>query len=245
MRRLQRYTYQADVNMRPGKLVLIAACCGAVPAILANLYSLGLIAFVVLPLGCAVPFAVIAMRRTRRFKAFEKLFPDAIDLLGRAVRAGHSFSTSIEVIANEVAEPVAGEFRKVYEEQKYGLSTRDALLNLVERVPLVDVRFFVAAVVLQRESGGNLGELLDKLAYLVRERFKILRQVRVYTAQGRVSMIILMAFPFALAGALTLLSPTYLQPLFSDPLGHIFIAAGLVMMTLGFLLLQKIIHIKV
>jgi tight adherence protein B len=245
MQRLQRYIYQADLSILPGKLLLIAACCGAAPALIANLYLPGALPAAALVLGCAAPFGYLAMLRARRFKAFEKIFPDAIDLLARAVRAGHSFSSSLEVIASEVADPVASEFRQVYEQQKYGLATRDALLNLVERVPSVDVRFFVAAVVLQRESGGNLGELLDKLSYLIRERFKILRQVRVYTAQGRLSMVILMSFPFGLAAALSVLNPGYLRPLMTDPLGHVFIGIGLVMMTVGFLVLQKIIHIKV
>jgi tight adherence protein B len=245
MRRLQRYIYQADLSILPGKLLLIAACCGAFPALVVNLYWPGLIPLFVLLIGCAAPFGVLAVRRGRRFRAFEQLFPEAIDLLARAVRAGHSFSSSLEVIANELGDPVASEFRQVYEQQKYGLAARDALLNLVDRVPLVDVRFFVAAVVLQRESGGNLGELLDKLSYIIRERFKILRQVRVYTAQGRLSMVILMAFPFALAGALSVVTPGYLRPLLTDPLGHTFIAIGLIMMTLGFFVLQKIIHIKV
>jgi len=115
---------------------------------------------------------------------FEEKFPEAIDTLARAVRAGHAFTTALEMIANEVAEPVAREFRQLFEEQKFGLPVRDALMNLTERVPLVDVKFFVTAVMLQRETGGNLAEILDNLSYVIRERFKILRQVRVHTAQG-------------------------------------------------------------
>ena len=133
--------------------------------------------------------------RTKRFQKFEEKFPEAIDTLARAVRAGHAFTTALEMIANEVAEPVAGEFRQLYEEQKFGLPVRDALLNLADRVPLVDVKFFVTAVMLQRETGGNLAEILDNLSYVIRERFKILRQVRVHTAQGRLTMVLLMALP--------------------------------------------------
>ena len=125
------------------------------------------------------------IRRTKRFEKFEELFPEAIDTLARAVRAGHAFTTALEMITDEVADPVAGEFRQLYEEQKFGMPVRDALLNLTERVPLVDVKFFVTAVMLQRETGGNLAENLDNLSYVIRERFKIQRQVRVYTAQGR------------------------------------------------------------
>ena len=113
----------------------------------------------------------------------------------RAVRAGHAFTTALELIANELSEPIASEFRKLFEEQKFGLPVRDALLNLTERVPLVDVKFFVTAVMLQRETGGNLAEILDNLSYMIRERFKIMRQVRVYTAQGRSTMMLLMGMP--------------------------------------------------
>ena len=144
-------------------------------------------------LGFFLPYAYASHMRTKRFQKFEEKFPEAIDTLARAVRAGHAFTTALEMIANEVAEPVAGEFRQLYEEQKFGLPVRDALLNLADRLPLVDVKFFVTAVMLQRETGGNLAEILDNLSYVIRERFKILRQVRVHTAQGRLTMVLLMA----------------------------------------------------
>src|SRR5262249_23470795 len=129
--------------------------------------------------GALIPYSYASYRRTKRFQKFEEMFPEAIDTLARAVRAGHAFTTALQLIANEVGEPIASEFRKLYEEQKFGLPVRDALLNLTERIPLVDVKFFVTAVMLQRETGGNLAEILDNLSYVIRERFKILRQVRV------------------------------------------------------------------
>ena len=146
-------------------------------------------------LGFFIPYAYASHMRTKRFQKFEEKFPEAIDTLARAVRAGHAFTTALEMIANELAEPVAGEFRQLYEEQKFGLPVRDALVNLTERIPLVDVKFFVTAVMLQRETGGNLAEILDNLSHIIRERFKILRQVRVHTAQGRLTMVLLMALP--------------------------------------------------
>ncbi len=146
-------------------------------------------------LGALLPYSYASYTRGKRFQKFEELFPEAIDTLARAVRAGHAFTTAIEMIANEVSEPIASEFRKLFEEQKFGMPVRDALLNLAERVPLVDVKFFVTAVMLQRETGGNLAEILDNLSYMIRERFKILRQVRVFTAQGRLTMLLLMALP--------------------------------------------------
>ena len=130
-------------------------------------------------LGGFLPYSYASYRRTKRFQKFEELFPEAIDTLARAVRAGHAFTTALELIANELSEPVASEFRKLFEEQKFGLPVRDALMNLAERVPLVDVKFFVTAVMLQRETGGNLAEILDNLSYVIRERFKIMRQVRI------------------------------------------------------------------
>jgi tight adherence protein B len=245
VRRLQMMLMQAGLQMRAGKLILICACSGAFLAVVVNFFLPGWLAFIALLMGCMVPLAVVAQLRARRFAKFEKLFPEAIDLLGRAVRAGHSFSTSLELIADEVNDPVGGEFRKLFDEQKFGLPMRDALANLVERVPLVDVRLFVLSVLVQRENGGNLAEVLDKISYVIRERFKIQRQVRVYTAQARLTMVILMAMPFIMAVLMTLVSPQYLRVLVTDPIGHNLIGLGLVMMTCGFFILRKIARIRV
>jgi tight adherence protein B len=183
--------------------------------------------------------------RTRRFQKFEAKFPEAIDTLARAVRAGHAFTTALEMIANEVSEPVAGEFRQLYEEQKFGLPVRDALLNLADRIPLVDVKFFVTAVMLQRETGGNLAEILDNLSYVIRERFKILRQVRVHTAQGRLTMVLLMALPPTIVVLMLMLNPGFIRPLFTDPLGHALIVGGITLQTMGYFVIRRIIRIQV
>jgi tight adherence protein B len=161
------------------------------------------------------------------------------------VRAGHAFTTALELIANELSEPVASEFRKLFEEQKFGLPVRDALMNLAERVPLVDVKFFVTAVMLQRETGGNLAEILDNLSYVIRERFKIMRQVRVYTAQGRLTMMLLMGLPPVIVVTMLLTSPAFIHPLFADPIGHALVVAGIVLQTLGYFVIRKIIQIQV
>ena len=148
------------------------------------------------------------------------------------------------MIASEIADPVASEFRKLFEEQKFGLPVRDALVNLTERVPLVDVKFFVTAVMLQRETGGNLAEILDNLSYVIRERFKIMRQVRVHTAQGRMTMMLLMGLPPSLchhAGH----EPQFIRPLFDDPIGHMLIVVGITLQTLGYFVIRKIIQIQV
>ena len=156
-------------------------------------------------------------RRTKRFEKFEELFPEAIDTLARAVRAGHAFTTALELITNEIAEPVAGEFRQLFEEQKFGMPVRDALMNLTDRMPLVDVKFFVTAVMLQRETGGNLAEILDNLSYVIRERFKIQRQVRVYTAQGRLTMALLMGMPPIIVVVMLVLNPEFHSPAVRGP----------------------------
>jgi tight adherence protein B len=244
--RLQQRLSQAGLTTRPGKFLLMALL-GAV--------GMGFLAFsftrtsgtamIAALAGGAAPFLYVSFRRGRRFRKFEEKFPEAIDLLGRSTRAGHAFTTSLELIATELAEPISGEFKKLFEEQKFGLPLRDALLNLSERVPLIDVRFFVTAVLLQRETGGNLAEILDKLAYTIRERFKILRQVRVFTAQGRMTLMLLMALPPGLVLAMALLNGDFIEPLFTDPLGHWLIALGVAMQSTGFFLIRRIINIKV
>ena len=195
--------------------------------------------------AATLPYSYASYRRTKRFQRFEELFPDAIDTLARAVRAGHAFTTALELIANEIAEPIASEFRKLFEEQKFGLPVRDALMNLTERVPLVDVKFFVTAVMLQRETGGNLAEILDNLSYVIRERFKIMRQVRVYTAQGRLTMMLLMGLPPIIVVVMLTTNPAFIRPLFADPIGHTLVVGGIVLQTIGYFVIRKIIQIQV
>src|SRR5580693_295454 len=169
---LQTFLEQADVKSRAGNVLLLCLLSGAGLGLVVLLFSgFPQFAWLGLILGAFLPYAYANYKRTKRFSKFEELFPEAIDTLARAVRAGHAFTTALELIANELAEPVASEFRKLFEEQKFGLPVRDALMNLAERVPLVDVKFFVTAVMLQRETGGNLAEILDNLSYVIRERF--------------------------------------------------------------------------
>jgi tight adherence protein B len=244
--RLQRFLSQADMKVRAGKFLTICLLVGAIFGMVTMLWShSALLTIIAVVIGVMIPFFYTSSRRTRRFHNFEALFPEAIELLGRAVRAGHAFPTALELIANELGEPVSGEFRKLFEEQKFGLPVRDALLNLAERMPIVDVKFFVTAVMLQRETGGNLAEILDKLSYVIRERFKILRQVRVYTAQGRLTMMILMALPPLLVVMLMFVNRDFISVLFTDPIGHVLLAIGIIFQTIGFFLIRKIIQIQV
>ena len=194
---LQKRLTQADIPVRAGDYLMFSALSGLLAA--GILFVVGeenpVFAWVGLLAGLFLPYSYASYRRNKRFEKFEELFPEAIDTLARAVRAGHAFTTALEMIYAEVREPVAGEFRVLLEEQKFGLPARDALMNLVDRVPLVDVKFFVTAVMLQRETGSNLAELLDNLSYVIRERFKTMRQVRVYKAQGRLTTFLLMGLP--------------------------------------------------
>jgi tight adherence protein B len=244
--RLQLLLQQADLKLRPGKFLLLCACCGGAGFSLVDwLIPSFKLALLGLAVGLAIPVAYVFHRRTQRFRKFEQLFPQAIELLVRSTRAGHPFTSALEMIGNELEEPVASEFRRINEEQKFGLPVREALLNLVDRVPLLDVKFMVTTLMLQRETGGNLAEILEKLAYVIRERFRILRQVRVYTAQGRLTMMILMALPPGILLIMSITSPEFLKPLFNDPIGQYLIVAGVLLQTAGFFLIRRIIEIKV
>ncbi|HXY15682.1 MAG TPA: type II secretion system F family protein [Terriglobales bacterium] len=252
MANFQNFLEQANLRVRAGNLliycVISAVLAGGVGLMLAGSLppdQAFLFVMVGAIVGGLIPFSYASYRRTKRFQKFEELFPDAIDTLARAVRAGHAFTTALELIANEIAEPVAGEFRMLFEEQKFGLPVRDALMNLTERMPLVDVKFFVTAVMLQRETGGNLAEILDNLSYVIRERFKIMRQVRVYTAQGRLTMALLMGLPPVIVVVMLMTSPAFIRPLFADPIGHTLIVSGIVLQTLGYFVIRKVIRIQV
>jgi len=243
---LQKMLAQADMSLRVTNFLGISALTGVAATIITYVLSKRVeVAWIALLVGFVLPYSYASIRRNKRFEKFEELFPEAIDTLARAVRAGHAFTTALEMITAEVSEPVSGEFRQLYEEQKFGMPVRDALLNLTERMPLVDVKFFVTAVMLQRETGGNLAEILDNLSYVIRERFKIQRQVRVYTAQGRLTMALLMGMPPIIVTTMLLLNPSFIRPLFSDPIGHFLLVAGITLQTIGYFVIRKIIRIQV
>ena len=193
---LQTLLEQADVKSRAGNVLLLCLLSGAGLGLIVLLFSgFPQFAWLGLLFGAFLPYSYANYKRSKRFRKIRGTFSRGHRHPGPRVRAGHAFTTALELIASEIAEPVASEFRKLYEEQKFGLPVRDALINLTERMPLVDVKFFVTAVMLQRETGGNLAEILDNLSYVIRERFKIMRQVRVHTAQGRMTMMLLMGLP--------------------------------------------------
>ena len=252
MANFQIFLEQADLKVRAGNILLLCVVSAVVVGVIGYFVAGSLppnqaILFVMVGVvvGGVLPYSYASYRRTKRFQKFEELFPNAIDTLARAVRAGHAFTTALELIANEISEPIASEFRKLFEEQKFGLPVRDALMNLAARMPLVDVKFFVTAVMLQRETGGNLAEILDNLSYVIRERFKIMRQVRVYTAQGRLTMLLLMGLPPIIVVVMLTTNPMFIRPLFADPIGHTLVVGGIVLQTIGYFVIRKIIQIQV
>jgi tight adherence protein B len=200
---------------------------------------------VALPIGLTLPFAWLVHRRSSRFKKFEEHFPEALDLLSRAIRAGHAFQTAMGMVGEELNEPVGPEFKKTFDRQNFGLPLRDALDELAERVTLLDVRFFVTAVAIQRETGGNLAEILDNLAHVVRERFKIRRQVRVHTAHGRFTGYVLLALPAGLGAVLSFISPEHMKLLFEERMGQMMLVAAMVLQTVGFIWIRQVIKIEV
>jgi tight adherence protein B len=244
--RLQDRISQAGLQMKAGKLVLMSGVIGMGTYLLVGLFSKQFPVAAILGIGMTcVPFAIVAYLREKRLRQFEERFPEALDLLGRAVRAGHAFTTGLEMIAKESPDPVASEFRTTFEEQNFGLPLRDALLNLTERVPSIDVRFFVTALLIQKETGGNLAEILDGLARVIRDRFRIYREVKVRTAQGRLTAGILIALPVFMMIVLTVLNPTYMKVMFEDPRGPVILTVAGAMQIVGSLLLWRIIHIEV
>ena len=193
----------------------------------------------------AVPYGYLLIMRGVRFQRMEAILPEAIDLMSRALKAGHATTSAIEMVALETAEPLASEFRTVFEEQNLGLPIREAILNLTQRVPLDDIRMLATAILVQKETGGNLAEILDKTAAIMRERMRLKGELRVYTAQGRVTGVILCALPFVMFIVLSIVNHDYEKLLYTDPLGIHLIYAGLVMMALGIFVIRKIIDIQV
>jgi tight adherence protein B len=243
---LGRWVEQSGVKITLSAVVLIAAGFAVAGGVLVMLATrTALLVPVGAALGCAVPFAYLSMKRTRRLRAFEEHFPEALDLVARALKAGHAFITGLKMVADEMEEPIGPEFRKTFDEQNFGLPLKDALDNLTLRVPSLDVRFFATAVLIQRETGGNMAEILENLAHVVRERFKILRQVRVHTAHGRFTGYVLLALPAFLCVALSFINPDHMNLLFRERMGQIMLMAALVLQTVGYLWIRQVIKIEV
>jgi tight adherence protein B len=244
--RLQHLLNQAESTWSVGTLVsgsLVLAMVGTWVGTL-RAPTLALAILVGLAVG-AIPYLYLFWKRYSRFRRFEELLPDTIDLMARALRAGHTVTSSIEMVSTEGTEPVASEFRRVFEEQNFGLPLREAMLNLAARVPLPDVNFLVTAILVQKETGGNLAEILDKATAVIRERFRLRGQLRVYTAQGRLTGWILAGLPFFMFILLNLVNPEYEKTLLTDPVGQKLIYVGIGLMVAGGWVIRKVIDIRV
>jgi tight adherence protein B len=243
---LGRWIDQSGVKASISGMLLISTVLAVVVGILASVLARASWALVVGgAIGFGLPFLVLKVKRTKRMRAFEEQFPEGLDLISRALKAGHAFATGLKMVADEMPEPVGPEFRKTFDEQNFGLPMKDSLDNLAFRIPLLDVRFFSTAVLIQRETGGNLSEILENLAHVVRERFKILRQVRVYTAHGRFTGYVLLALPAVLAIALQFINPEHMNLLFRERMGQQMLLGALVMQAIGFMWIKHVIKIEV
>ncbi len=243
---LFRLIEQADVNIRPHHLLLLIV--GLALGVGAFMWFVrgSLLATAIMGVfaGAAPIFYLVRVRR-RRLNQFLEQLPDALDLMTRALRAGHAFSSALSTVATEMPDPIAKEFRRTFEEQNLGMSLKVALDHLVERVPLLDLKLCVTAILIQRETGGSLAEILENIAMVIRDRFRILGQVRVYTAQGRMTGWIIGAIPFALAFYIYLVAPDYIELLFTHPVGKAMALMALVFEGLGILMIRRIVKISV
>jgi tight adherence protein B len=237
---------QADTNLTPARFFAITGGLMAGGGMLAVVLRFSAWTVPVLALLCGVmPYAWLCVRRKRRMKKFASQLPHALELIARALRAGHSLASGMGLVASEMQSPIRDEFQRVFESQNLGIALEDALKSMCLRVPNLDLKFFVTAIILQRQTGGDLAEILDKIGYLIRERFRIWGQVQALTGEGRLSGIVLLGLPPCLFLAVYYLNPDYVMLLFTDPMGHKMLAAAVVLQIIGALVIRKIVNIKV
>ncbi|MDN7183085.1 type II secretion system F family protein [Caballeronia sp. SEWSISQ10-4 2] len=245
---LDRIILQSGLSLTVGRLVVHSVVAVAIVAVAASFAPLPVpMPLIALAGVTALAFPTLRVLRCRRkrLRVLERQLPEAADMISRALRAGHSFSSAIGMLGSEFAEPMGGEFRIVFDEINYGVTLNDALMNLATRVPVHDLRYFVIAVLIQRETGGNLAEILDSIAALVRARLQLFDKVRVLSAEGRLSAWILGLLPFVTAGAIHVLNPTFLAVLWEDPAGLTVVETVLVSMVFGVLWMRRIVQIRV
>ena len=244
--RMKRILDQADLQITVTRLLMFSAMAGILAALAASVVLVSTL-FIV---GCGliaatVPFIHVWWKRKKRFDQFLENLPDALDLMSRALSAGHAFSEAMHMVSAEMPEPIATEFRKTYEEQNLGLSLKLALENLTQRIPLLDLRMCVTAVLIQRETGGNLAEILEKVAYTIRERFRIMGDLKTLTTSSRMSAWMLCGLPIFVSIAVTVMNPEYMSILWKDQRGHVLVAVALFMQVTGMLIVRKILNIKI
>jgi tight adherence protein B len=240
------FLQQADVSITVTQLALISALLAAVGGIVPAVLQWHIAATVALPLVLGLlPVTYLWFRRGRRLKALSVQLPDALEMLGRALRAGQSLASGFQMVSHEVAAPLGKEFGRVFEEQNLGIPLEESLRTMTDRTPNLDLKFFATAVILQRQTGGDLAEILDKIGRLIRERFQIWGQIQALTGEGRLSGVVLLGLPVVLFGAVYRLNPDYLSVLFTDPLGKKMLAVAIFLQVVGALCIRKIVNIRV
>ncbi len=243
---LRKIIVQADCHIQPSTLFAIGVTLGLLGATASWLAGVKIyLAPIAGTIMFLVPFAWLLNKRRVRLKSFASQLPDALELVARALRAGHSLAAGMHVVAEEMPSPIADEFNRVYEEQNLGISVDESLKGICDRVPNLDLRFFVTSVLIQRQTGGDLAEILDKIGYVIRERFRILGQVKALTAEGRLSGVILIALPFGLFLLMLHIKPDYVEKLWTHELGIRMAVFALIMQIVGALVIKKIVNIKV
>jgi tight adherence protein B len=244
-RPLQRLIDRSGMSLTVGSLILMCLVAGIAVFWLVQSFSRLALAAAVFGVACSyIPIWFVGFKAKSRVSKFEEQFPEAIDLLARALRAGHAFTTGLGMVANEMPDPVGTEFRLAYDRQNFGMPLPDALKALGERVPLLDARFFVTAVLTQREAGGNLSEVLDNLASVIRERFKVKRQVRVITAHARITGWVLALLPPSLGAVLTMLAPEHMSLLWTHETGIRMVVVALILQVVGTLIIRKLVDVE-
>jgi tight adherence protein B len=244
--RLRDLLAQANLSWTPGRLVLMSVACWVLPAWLVYLKTDGAVIGLLFGMACAwAPLGYVLMKRRKRFDAFEQGLPATLDLIVSALRSGHSLISAIGLASKESPDPIGREFRICFDEQNYGLELRTAMQNLATRVPIQDVQIMITAIVVQKETGGNLAEVLDRCAHIIRERFRLKKEIRTKTAQGRLTGWVLSAMPISLAFLLYLMNPEVMSLLWTRALGQKMMYAGLAMMVIGGLIIRKIVQIRV
>jgi len=243
--RLERMHVQAATSRPLGVYVVLAALLFFSGLFLAMVMRKSpIIAAFPSALLATAPFYYLAHKRKKRFEKFERQLPEALELVSRAIKAGHAFTAGMRMVADEMGDPVGVEFGKTVNEINYGMAVPEALTNLTQRVDCEDLRFFAVAVIVQRETGGNLSEILENLSHLIRERFRFQGRIRILSAEGRMSAKALIAMPFIFVGIISVLNPDYIRVLFTDPIGHVIIMIALAMMAIGAYVIKKLVAIK-
>jgi tight adherence protein B len=236
---------QSGLKVTVGTIILASACLFLLVYLAVSYVThMWLAALILAVLAGMAPFLFVSRARAKRILRFETLFPEAIDLITRALRAGHAFTTGLGMVAEELPEPIAGEFRLLYDRQNYGLPLDEALKDFGERIPLIDAKFFVTAVLTQREAGGNLSEVLDNLASVMRDRFEVKQQVRTKSAHGRLTGWILAGLPPALAFVFFIINPSHMRKMAEDPMGVQMIIVAVILQVIGTLIIRRIVDIE-